>query len=315
MEHFFLFGLHIVDTTAYNSLGYILVALGVLISIRFMGFPDLTIDGSFTLGAGGYAVAIKAGSPLPVAWLFAITLGGGAGLATSFINQHLKVGKIISSILVMIAAITLTPYITGNSTVGLLDSSPLLNSIISLDLTIKDLWSIPSYPLHPHFTLFFSCVCFLCLLTSAKFFKSNLGIKMRYTGGAPLPGLVEKTKQKRYTHLGLFLGNSFAAFGGAVEAERNGGFSANMGLGTLLIGLTILVLGESILKTRLKRDFLNVRESYIAIVIGVLVYSFGIQVLLEIGVTFVDIRLMTTVFLLLTLSFASHFHPNSAKLF
>jgi len=306
----------LVDHTLYNSLGYILVALGVLICIRFMGFPDLTADGSFTLGACGYAVAIKAHVPLPLALGAACILGVMAGTATAFVNQFLKVGKIISSILVMIVAVTITPYLAGNSTLGLLVSSPLINQMNTMDIALsKALLGGGQLTAHPTMILFFMAFTAVLIMASGYMFKSRLGIRMRYLGSAPVPGLIAASARKLLLAAGLATGNGMIAMGGAVEAERNGGFSSGMGLGALLIGLTILVLGEGLMKIRLRRDFLSVNESLLAVVVGVCVYSLGVQLVLSAGFYFVDVRLLSTIFLLGALTMSSYFHPNSTKLF
>ena len=105
------------------------------------------------------------------------------------------------------------------------------------------------------------------------------------------------------------------AIGGAIEAQRRGGFTVNMGTGILLVSLAALVLGESLLKTKKKREFLYLREYIVALILGVIVYSFGVQILLQLRISLVDIRLLTALFLVVLLGFAGRFHSSSARLF
>ena len=122
-------------------------------------------------------------------------------------------------------------------------------------------------------------------------------------------------QQKYLMFFGLSLGNSLVGLGGAVEAERSGGFSQNMGLGVILISLACLVLGESILKTVVRRDQLLVREYLLAVFLGVVGYSLVLKLLLFAGLTFLDVRLTTTLFLLVLLAIAARYHPSTGRLF
>ena len=308
--------LFLIDSSLYNSTGYLFVALGILVSIRFMGFPDLTADGSFTLGAAVYAVCIKNGLPVFVCFLAAYFGGLIAGFMTTCINRGLKIGKIISSVLVMMFLITVVPYITGGSTIGLISVSHLFSELQQLDIALtRYVIGNPGFSLHILFTSVLLIICLAGILLIKYFFRTRIGIEMRYIGSSKQPSLISKRKNDLLLLLGLTTGNALIGIGGAIEAERHGGFSQNMGLGILLIGLSCLVLGESIIKSRLKRDYLTVSESLIAVIVGVLSYSFILQSLLAAGLTFLDVRLTTTLFLLVMLTFASKKHPNSGRLF
>ncbi|MGO8925417.1 MAG: ABC transporter permease subunit [Limisphaerales bacterium] len=308
--------LSVLDASVYNSTGYFFVVLGILISIRFLGFPDLTVDGSFTVGAALYAVGIKASLPVVAAFLMAWGAGLVAGCMTAAVNEVLKIGKIISSVLVMLFLITLTPYLTQGSTVGLLNGSHWLASVEKWDLALtRSLVPGSDFSWHFGFNLLLGLACLIAALLAGGFFVTRLGIQIRYLGSAKSPGLLEQPKRKWLLFLGLAVGNAFVALGGAIEAERHGGFNQNMGVGVILIGLASLILGESLVKTRKKRDNLRVGECVVAVVVGVVVYATVLQILLWAGLTFLDVRLTTTVFLLLLLAFASHRYPNSARLF
>jgi putative ABC transport system permease protein len=287
-----------------------------LISIRFTGFPDLTVDGSFTLGAALYAVGIKSGYPVALSILIAFVSGCLAGSMTASINKFLKIGKIISSVLVMLFLITVVPYLTGGATVGLLNEKHWLHNLQTWDVAFsRNLLPGLSSSLHVGFIASFLVLCLAITLLIRYFFATRIGVQIRYFGSSVSSNLLSRNQKTLMLFVGLSLGNGLVGFGGAIEAERNGGFSQNMGLGTILIGLAILVLGESIVKTKVRRDNLHVREYLIAVSSGVLVYSFGLQVLLWSGLTFLDVRLTTTVFLLIMLAIAARRHPNSGRLF
>jgi len=110
-------------------------------------------------------------------------------------------------------------------------------------------------------------------------------------------------------------GNATVAIGGAIEAQRRGGFTNNMGTGMLLVALAVLVLGEALLKSYRKREYLRMSEYALAVVLGCLLYSAGIQGLLALRIDFVDLRLLTAVFLLVLLGIAGRAHSSSTRLF
>lgn len=306
----------IFDSAIYNSIGLSLVALGVLVSIRFTGYPDLTVDGSFTIGAAIFAVSVGHNIPIPIAIILSFLSGVISGALTATVNDFMKIGKIVSAIIVMLFLITLSPYLTGGSTLGLLHSGNIFESLDSYDKVLTNkLFPNASFSLHLTFNLVLLVfICIIALLIS-WFFNSKTGIRIRYIGSSEEPELIKKRSRSILLFLGLALGNALVGIGGAIEAHRNGGFSQNMGLGITLIAITILVLGESIVKIRLKRDNLTVNENLFAVALGTFFYSFALQCLLAIGITFIDVRLTTTFLLLVLLTTASRYFPNSTKFF
>ena len=110
-------------------------------------------------------------------------------------------------------------------------------------------------------------------------------------------------------------GNALVAIGGAVETQRRGGFTNNMGTGMLLVGLAVLILGEALIKSIRRREYLQLREYIWAVLVGCAVYAAGVQALLALQLQFVDIRLLTALLLLVLLGFAGRVHSSSTRLF
>ena len=147
------------------------------------------------------------------------------------------------------------------------------------------------------------------------FFGTQLGLAIRYSGAAKFPGLLAPVMRRHLLFVGLGLGNSLVALGGALEAERNGGFSQSMGIGAILVGLATLTLGESVIKARRHRDNLSLAENVAAVALGILIYSFSLQLLLALGVTFLDVRLTSALLLLGMLAWSGRHHSSAGKLF
>lgn len=304
------------DSVLFNSTGLLFVVLGVFVLIRMAGFPDLTVDGSFTIGAALYSVSLIAGWGTPLSLLIAAAGGAAGGFLTWTINDRLGVGKVVSGVLSMIILILAAPYVAGGSTKSLLNVVSIHSRMDALDAKLSErIIGAAPYQLH----LAFSSIWLLLfgIVACSAFFvlRTRPGLRLRYLGSAAAPALVRAPERQRLLLLALMAGNALVAIGGAIEAQRRGGFTNNMGTGMLLVALAVLILGESMMKSWRKREYLRSSEFAGAIVTGSLIYSGGIQGLLLLQVAFVDIRLLTAIFLLVLLGLAGRVHSSSTRLF
>ncbi len=305
-----------IDAMLYNSTGLLFVVLGVLSLIRMAGFPDLTVDGSFTVGAAVYSVCLTSGFGTAASFAAAALSGGIGGLLTWTINDRLGVGKVISGVLSMIILLLSAPYISGGSTRSLLRVESFQSRLDVLDANLSGRIIGPaSYQSHFIFTAFWLVAFTLTAWLVARALSSRTGLRLRYAGSAAAPTLVPQQERRLLLVAALACGNAIVAMGGALEAQRRGGFTNNMGTGILLVGLAILILGEALIKSFRKREFLRLNEYLLAVVIGCLVYSAGLQGILSLRVQLVDIRLLTALFLLLLLGIAGRAHSSSTRLF
>ncbi len=276
----------------------------------------MTIDGSFTIGAALFASSIVAGFSTPISMLIAAIGGVVGGLLTWIINQKLGVGKIVSGILTMIILTLTAPYLSGGSSVSLINVDNFYSYIESLDNSIThSIAKNLSFQLHFVFICIILSLTALTVFTLILFLKTPIGLKLRYLGSAKKTLLIPKKQGQLLLLMALTLGNSLVAIGGAIEAQRRGGFTVNMGTGIILVGLTALILGESICKSYWRRSFLRIKESIGAIAIGCVTYTLGVQLILMIGIDFLDLRLITAIFLLLLLAFVGRRHSSSTQLF
>jgi putative ABC transport system permease protein len=232
------------------------------------------------------------------------------------VNQKLGVGKIMSGVLVMIILVLAAPYFSGGSTMTLLNTSSFFNSLEQRDIALSAvILGSQSYRLHILFVLFWTGAALVIMFAVRSGLATRLGLRLRYLGAAANPTLLNLPSRPLFVCAGLTIGNALVAIGGAVEAERRGGFTVNMGTGIILVAIAILLLGESILKAIRKREFLTVSEYLLAAVTGTFVYSIGVQAILLSGFGFIDLRLITALFLLCLLALAGRYHSNASKLF
>jgi len=264
-----------------------LVALGVLISFRILTFPDLTVDGSFPLGGAVAATMIAAGYNPFLATGVAILAGALAGFTTAWLNVRLKIMDLLASILMMIALYSINLRVMGKPNVPLI-SEPTIFSILLPD------W-MPDYVERP---LVLIVVVVLAKLLLDWFFSSEIGLAMRATGANARMARAQGIATGRATLAGMALANALVALGGALFAQTQGGADISMGIGTIVIGLAAVIIGENILPAR------RLVLTTLAVILGAILYRFFIALALNsdfIGLQAQDLNLVTAVLVMLAL--------------
>ncbi|NUT14095.1 MAG: ABC transporter permease [Cupriavidus sp.] len=256
-----------------------LVALGVLISFRILNFPDLTVDGSFPLGGAVAATLIAAGQDPFLATVVAIAAGALAGWITGWLNVRLKIMDLLASILMMIALYSVNLRIMGRPNVPLI-TEPTLFTVLQPE------W-LPDYVLRP---LVLFVVVVVAKVGLDWFFSSQLGLAMRATGANPRMARAQGIATGRATLAGMALSNGLVALAGALFAQTQGGSDISMGIGTIVIGLAAVIIGETILPAR------RLIWTTLAVVLGAILYRFFIALALNsdfIGLKAQDLNLVT----------------------
>jgi len=258
-----------------------LVALGVHLSFRIVNFPDLTVDGSFPLGGAVAAALIVAGWNPFAATALAIVAGALAGLLTAWLNVKLKIMQLLASILVMIALYSVNLRVMGKPNVALI-SEPTVFSLASFG-GIPEAWFKP---------LLLLVIVGVVKLLLDLFFASETGLAMRATGGNPRMARAQGISTDRQTLAGLALSNALVAFAGALFVQTQGGADISMGIGTIVIGLAAVIIGETLLPAR------SLALATLACVLGAVIYRFFIALALNsdfIGLQAQDLNLVTAV--------------------
>jgi putative tryptophan/tyrosine transport system permease protein len=256
-----------------------LVALGVFLSFRVINFPDLTVDGSFPLGGAVAATLIVAGWNPFAATAVAIAAGALAGALTAWLNVHLRIMQLLASILVMIALYSINLRVMGKPNVALIDE-PTVFSLLALD-------GVPEYWMKP--------LVLLAIVVAAKllldlFFASEAGLAMRATGGNPRMARAQGISTDRQTLAGLALSNALVALAGALFVQTQGGADISMGVGTIVIGLAAVIIGETLLPAR------SLVLTTLACILGAVLYRFFIATALNtdfLGLKAQDLNLVT----------------------
>ncbi|MFO8142337.1 MAG: ABC transporter permease [Marinobacter sp.] len=270
-----------------TGLIYGLVAFGIYLSFRVLDFPDLTVDGSFPLGAAVAAVFILQGWNPWIATGFAALAGMAAGAVTAILNVKLNILNLLASILTMIALYSINLRIMGRPNIALLTEETVLTPWYSLGLEFHQ---VP--------VLLFLIVVVICLILLWRFMKSETGLAMRATGANPRMARAQGIATGRMVILGVALSNGLVGLAGALFAQSQGAADVTMGVGVIVIGLASLIGGEAVLTPS------TVVRALIACVIGAIMYRLAIAFALNadaLGLQAQDLNLITAVLVTLAI--------------
>ena len=270
-----------------TGLIYGLVAFGIYISFRVLDFPDLTVDGSFPLGAAVAAMLIIAGWNPWIATGAAILAGMAAGAVTALLNVKLKILNLLASILTMIALYSVNLRIMGRPNVALLTEETVLTPWYNLDLAYHH---VP--------VLLFVIVVAVSLILLWRFMKSETGLAMRATGANPRMARAQGIATGAMIVLGVALSNGLVGLAGALFAQSQGAADVTMGVGVIVIGLASLIGGEAVITPS------TVVRALIACVIGAIIYRLAIAFALNadfLGLQAQDLNLITAVLVTLAI--------------
>lgn len=243
-----------------QGLIYGILALGVYITYKILDFPDLTVDGSFPLGAAITAALITRGvNPyftLPLAFLS----GAAAGACTGLIHVKGKVRDLLSGIIMMTALWTINLYIAGTANVPLFSKDSIFkNELVD---------SILPEALKPYRTLLISLfLVVLCKVLLDLYLKTKSGYLLRAVGDNDVLVTSLAKDQGNVKILGLAIANGLTAFAGCVFAQEERVFEISMGTGAIVIGLANVIIGTSIFR---RVTFLKTTT---AVLVGSVIYK------------------------------------------
>jgi putative ABC transport system permease protein len=250
--------------SAQLGLIYGMLALGIYISFRILNIPDLTADGSFTLGLSVAAVLTVAGYPF-LGILLAIVAGAVSGAVTGLLQTKLEIHPILAGIITMSSLYSINLYILGSrSNLSLIGSDTIFNQIAWLSVN-KELLK----------TLIPFIYCFLCTVILIWFFKTHLGLCIRATGNNEDMVRASSINVNAMKIVALALSNACIGLSGAVLAEYQGYADISSGIGIMVVGLASAIIGEAIFGRR------SLTLGLLSAVFGSLLYRFIIAAALK----------------------------------
>jgi putative ABC transport system permease protein len=268
------------------GLAYAAVALGVFLTFRVLAFPDLTVDGSFPLGAAVSAILLTRGWD-PWASLLAAALAGAlAGSATALLNSRLKINGLLAGILVSIGLWTVNLRVMQEKA-----NVPLL----TVDTILTP---VRTYIADPNLVAVavFGVVVVLLVLLLYWLLHTDLGLALRATGENEKMVRAQGIDADLMRLIGLALANALTAFSGGLVAQFQGYADVGMGLGMIVVGLASVIIGETVVRPH------GVGTTLIAVVVGSIIYRAVIAAALFIGLGPSDMRLVTSLIVIVALA-------------
>lgn len=276
---------NLMPVTLAQSLMYALVALGVMVPFRLLGFPDLSSEGAFPLGGCLCAALLLSGIHPVVATLAAIASGALVGATTALIHLKLRINSLLAGILVFTALYSVNLRILGKANVAMFNIDnlfTLVNPAILSAVSLQIAW--------------FAVLAAVVLAALWWLLRTEAGAALRAVGVNPELAPSLGISIWAYTIAGVALANALSALAGAMVVQLQGYADVGMGFGILINGLAGLVIGEAIVGRA------TVTRQLMAPVVGAIVYYQVTSLGLAMGLHPSDLKLATAVFVLLTLA-------------
>jgi putative ABC transport system permease protein len=279
---------HILSFSLYEGLVFGFVAIGVYLTFRVLGFPDLTVDGSFALGAAVAAVLIASGVNPFLATLAALGAGLCAGLATSLLNTKLRIPALLAGILVMVGLYSINLRVMGGANVSLLREL----TIFHLTSQFLGLETRIAYSL-----LLAGVLAAIVFFILNWFLRTEIGLALRATGDNEQMVRGAGADTDKTTILGVSISNGLVALSGAIVAQGQGFADVGMGIGMIIMGLAAVIIGEALFRPK------GVARLLLAVLGGTFVYRLVISIALRSRVLEPsDLKLITAIIVIIALA-------------
>ncbi len=275
-----------------EGLIYGIMALGVFMTFRILDFPDLTVDGSFPLGAAVMASALVGGLPVWVGMLLALIAGAAAGTITAVIHNELKVPSLLAGILTMTMLYSINIRVLGNkANVSLLRERHMISALT--EFTEGMMGSGVAQ------LILFGLIAAFAVILLNVFFHSDLGLTLGALGANERMVVAQGSNPKILKIIGVGLSNSMVALSGAFTAQYQGFADASLGVGMVVSGLAMVMIGEFLIRSN-KIHWLLIRVLagavvYKAIMFGGRYYGYMIRL------TPNDLKLVTGLLIIISL--------------
>lgn len=251
-----------------QGLIYGILALGIYITYKILDFPDLTVDGSFPLGAAITAALLTRGMNPYITLVLSFLAGAVAGICTGLIHVKCKVRDLLSGIIMMTALWTINLYIAGTANVPLFSQKTIFNNDL-MEKIIPDV-------LAPYATLIIVLVlALICKVLLDLYLNTKSGFLLRAVGDNDVL-VVSLAKDKgNIKILGLAISNGLVALAGCIFVQEERVFEISMGTGAMVIGLASVIIGTSIFRK------LTLLHTTTAVLIGSVIYKACVAVALR----------------------------------
>ena len=267
---------------------YAIMALGIYITYTILDFPDLTVDGSFPLGAALSAVMISKGVNPILTLVVSFAAGAAAGTVTGLIHVKLKVRDLLSGIIMMTALYTLNLRIAGRANLPIYNKKTIFdNDLVS---------AVFKGALAPYATVIIILVITVCMKALLDWYMSTKsGYLLRAVGDNETIVTSMGIDKGSIKIIGLAIANGLVTLSGSIFAQQQRYFDISMGTGTMVIGLASVIIGISLLK---KVSFFKVTTS---VIVGSVIYKACVALAIKLGMPSSDLKMITAALFLIIL--------------
>lgn len=259
------------------------MGLGIFITMKIFRIPDITTDGSYTLGAAVTAVLLTQGWPVWAVIPVTILAGVVAGVLTGLVHTRFKIDALLSGILVMSGLYSINLSIMGRSNIPLLNQETIFKALSVFDKQIyNEVWV---------------GLLFLTILSGllAYLLRTDFGIAMRATGNSESMTRAMGINNDRMKIVGLAIANALTALSGFLVAQYQSFTDINMGIGIVLVGLGSVLIGDALIQ------WFKIRKIWwqlVFVMMGCILFQMVLAIALSIGIHPNMLKLITAIFVL-----------------
>ncbi len=255
-------------TIIEQGLIYGILGLGLYITYKILNFPDLTVDGSFPLGAAVTAALITRGMNPYLTLPIAFFVGVLAGICTGFIHVKCKVRDLLSGVIMMTGLWTINLYIAGSSNVPLFSKETIFNNSFINGIFPESL--------SPYKTVIVVLIlAIICKVLLDLYMETKSGYLLRAVGDNPKLVTSLAKAEGNVKIMGLAISNGLVCLSGCIFAQEERVFEISSGTGAMVIGLASVIIGISIFK---KITFVKTTT---AVLIGSIIYKACVAIALK----------------------------------
>lgn len=259
------------------------MGLGIFITMKIFRIPDITTDGSYTLGAAVTAVLLTQGWPIWAVIPITILAGAVAGVLTGLVHTRFKIDALLAGILVMSGLYSINLSILGRSNIPLLNLETIFKALSIFEKQIyNEVWV---------------GLLFLTILSGllAYLLRTDFGIAMRATGNSESMTRAMGINNDQMKIIGLAIANALTALSGFLVAQYQNFTDINMGIGIVLVGLGSVLIGDALIK------WFKIRKIWwqlVFVMMGCILFQMVLAIALSIGIHPNMLKLITAVFVL-----------------
>jgi len=275
----------LITSSVELGLLYGLMTLGLFISYRILDIPDLTVDGSFTLGAAVSVVVATMGHPILGIFLAGIA-GSCAGVVTATLQTKLKVQPILAGILTMTALYSINIMVMSGK------PNMSFRGIETIFSKMKTMLNISFVPM-----ILGISIVILVMVVLALFLSTQLGLAIRATGDNEDMVRSSSVNVDFTKTVGLAIANSLVGVSGALIAQYQSYTDVSMGVGMVVMGIASLIIGEVIFGRK------SIRRNIVAAILGSIIYRLIISLAIEFNISASSMKLITAIIVTIAISY------------